>query len=78
MTLHDVFYANKTIYLVMEYLETDLSKLIKDNSVILKEEHIKNIMIQLLEGVTYLHQNFIMHRVRSLAVLIILPIGSCT
>ncbi len=63
MDLYDVFYANKTIYLVMEYLETDLSKLIKDTQTILKEEHIKNIMIQLLEGVQFLHKNFIMHRV---------------
>jgi hypothetical protein len=29
----------------------------------LKEEHVKNIMIQILYGLDYLHSNWIMHRV---------------
>ena len=46
----------------MEYMETDLSILIRNQTVLLTEEHIKNIMIQILEGVKVLHQNFLMHR----------------
>lgn len=43
--LYDVFYVNRTIYLALEYMETDLSKLLRDNSIMLKEEHIKNIIV---------------------------------
>ena len=47
----------------MEYLETDLYKLVRDQSMTLREDQVKNIMIQILEGVNFLHKNFIMHRV---------------
>lgn len=45
VALYDVFYVNKTIYLALEYLESDLNKLIDDKSIMFKDEHIKNIML---------------------------------
>ncbi len=55
ITLYDVFYASKTIYMVMEYMETDLWKLIRDKQHFLNDQHIKTIMIQILEGLNFLH-----------------------
>jgi hypothetical protein len=42
--MYDVFYINKTIFLALEYLQYDLSTIIRDNKIMLKEEHVKNIM----------------------------------
>ncbi len=41
--LYDVFYVQKIIFLALEYLPHDLSHVIRDNKIMLKEEHIKNI-----------------------------------
>jgi len=35
VTLYDVFYVNKTIYLALEYAVTDLDRLIRDATVTL-------------------------------------------
>ena len=43
--LFDVFFVQKTIFLAMEYLPYDLTSIIKDNKIMLKEEHIKNLML---------------------------------
>ena len=52
----------------MEYTPYDLgSTLIRDDAkhgIILKEEHVKNIIHQVLRGVEYLHTtHYLMHRV---------------
>jgi mitogen-activated protein kinase 1/3 len=49
------------IYLVFEYMDTDLSKIIKSNQN-LSDEHVQFILYQILEGVRYLHQNNVIHR----------------
>lgn len=66
--LYDVFYVQKTIFLVMEYTPYSLySNLIKDEGkqgIMLKDEHIKNIILQVLNGINYLHNtHYLMHRV---------------
>jgi cyclin-dependent kinase 7 len=46
--LHDVFYVQKTIFLVLEYTPFDMGALIRDGAktgIILKDEHIKNLMV---------------------------------
>lgn len=53
--LYDVFYASKTIYLVMEFMEHDLSKIVRNNSILLEDKHIKTLLIQTLEGLQFLH-----------------------
>eukprot|EP00347_Sterkiella_histriomuscorum_P013854 403363111 len=60
--LYDVFYIQKTIFLALEYMPHEFTNLIRDQTIVLKEEHIKNIMFQILCAMDYLHQNFIMHR----------------
>lgn len=41
----------------------EFTSLIRDQSILLKEEHVKNIIWQVLSAIDYIHQNFVMHRV---------------
>ena len=49
------------MYLVFPYMEHDLHGLI-DKKVQWDLSHIKNLVLQILQGVIYLHKNQIMHR----------------
>jgi len=60
--LLDVFAHNANVYLVFEFLDWDLEKVIKDKSKILHPPDIKCYMKQLLEGVEYCHKNWVLHR----------------
>lgn len=51
-----------SIFLVMEYCEQDLASLLDNMSSPFKEAQIKCLMLQLLHGVKYLHERFIVHR----------------
>lgn len=61
--LVDVFLIHEDLNLVFEFCETDLESILMEQSVILKPEHIKCHMRMLLEGLGYLHDNFVLHRV---------------
>ncbi|XP_070501703.1 cyclin-dependent kinase 10-like [Chironomus tepperi] len=50
------------IYLVMEYCEQDLASLLDNLEKPFTESEVKCIIIQLLRGLQYLHDNFIIHR----------------
>jgi cell cycle related kinase len=49
--------------LVFEYMPTGLGEMIKDAEIPLTEAQIKRYLEMLLQGVEYLHSNYIMHRV---------------
>ncbi|KAL4974287.1 Serine/threonine-protein kinase bur1 [Aspergillus desertorum] len=51
-----------TMYMVFPYMEHDLSGLLENPAVQFSEAQIKCYMIQLLEGLKYLHGNCILHR----------------
>ena len=51
-----------SIFLVMEYCEQDLASLLDNMALPFKEAQIKCLMLQLLHGVQYLHERFIVHR----------------
>lgn len=49
------------LYLVFEFVDTDLSKIIKSNQY-LSIEHIQFIMYQILDGMNYIHGTNVIHR----------------
>ena len=49
------------LYLVFEFVDTDLSKIIKSNQ-FLSSEHIQFIMYQILDGMNYIHGSNVIHR----------------
>nr|CAD7424903.1 unnamed protein product [Timema monikensis] len=61
--LHNIYKAsnNKDIYLVFEYMDTDLHNVIKRGN-ILKDIHKRFIMYQLLKATKYIHSGNVIHR----------------
>ncbi|KAJ8302444.1 hypothetical protein KUTeg_018840 [Tegillarca granosa] len=55
-------YLSFSIFLVMEYCEQDVASLLDNMAAPFSEAQVKCIMIQLLKGLRYLHENFIIHR----------------
>ena len=49
------------LYLVFEFMDTDLSKIIKSNQ-FLSMEHVQFILYQLLEGMSFVHDTNVIHR----------------
>ena len=62
--LTDVVVGNDldSMFLVMKYCEQDLASLIDHMKKPFTESQVKCIMVQLLDGVHYLHQHYIVHR----------------
>lgn len=62
--LHDVVVGRdlENMFLVMQYCEQDIASLIDNMKVPFTESQVKCIMIQLLDGVQYLHKHYIIHR----------------
>ncbi|XP_065161473.1 cyclin-dependent kinase 7 [Atheta coriaria] len=60
--LLDVFGHMSNISLVFDFMDTDLEIIIKDNTIILTTANIKSYTIQTLQGLEYLHLNWILHR----------------
>ena len=60
-----------TMYMVTPYMDHDLSGLLENPAVRLTEPQIKCYMIQLLQGLQYLHANQILHRDMKAANLLI-------
>lgn len=59
------------MYMVMPYMDHDLSGLLDNPSVHFKEPQIKCYIKQLLQGLCYLHDNHILHRDMKAANLLI-------
>lgn len=59
------------VYMATPYMDHDLSGLLDNPSVQFKEAQIKCYMLQLLEGLRYLHENQILHRDMKAANLLI-------
>ncbi|KAH1168710.1 mitogen-activated protein kinase 4 [Mauremys mutica] len=58
--LQGEFFKFNTVYIVQEYMETDLARLLEQGT--LTEEHAKLFMYQLLRGLKYIHSANILHR----------------
>lgn len=60
--LEDVVYCDQKLYLVFEYLELDLKKLLETRSAGLSMRTAKSYLYQLLRGLSYCHSRCILHR----------------
>nr|CAI5827150.1 unnamed protein product [Callosobruchus analis] len=60
--LLDVFGHMSNVSLVFDFMDTDLEVIIKDNTIILTTGNIKAYILQTLQGLEYLHLNWILHR----------------
>ena len=62
ISLVDVFGHKSNVSLVMDFMDTDLEQIIKDQSIVFVASHIKSYLLQTLLGLEYLHANWILHR----------------
>ncbi|XP_059479517.1 cyclin-dependent kinase 7 [Neocloeon triangulifer] len=60
--LLDVFGHKSNVSLVFDFMDTDMEILIKDSSIVLTPANIKAYMVMTLQGLEYLHMNWILHR----------------
>lgn len=60
--LLDVFGYKSNVSLVFDFMDTDLEIVIKDSQIVLISAHVKAYMIMTLQGLDYLHSNWILHR----------------
>lgn len=60
--LLDVFGHKSNVSLVFDFMDTDLENIIKDTKIVLTPGNIKAYMIMTLQGLEYLHLNWILHR----------------
>lgn len=60
--LFDVIVADGCIYMVFEYLDMDLKKLMDRKKSLLVPKLVKSYLFQLLEAISYCHTNRILHR----------------
>lgn len=62
MSCLDVFPDGGVLHLVMEFMDGDLNKIIEDRRMQLKEEHVKCLSSQMLQGLAALHRLYFLHR----------------
>ena len=59
IALRDVFGHKSNVSLVMDFMDTDLEIVIKDERLVLTPAHIKSYTLQTLLGLEYLHDNWV-------------------
>lgn len=58
-----MFGHKSNVSLVFDFMDTDLEVIIKDNNIVLTPANIKAYLLMTLQGLEYLHKNWILHRV---------------
>ncbi len=61
-TIADKDFSIGDIFMVFEFVDYDLSGLLKSSGLTLTDRHVKSFLKQLLCGVQFLHENKILHR----------------
>lgn len=62
ITLADKKFETGDVFMVFEFVDYDLSGLLKSSGANLSDQHCKCYLQQLLRGVLYLHENGVLHR----------------
>lgn len=70
MLFSDVFGYKSNVSLVFDFMATDLEVIIKDTNIVLTPANIKAYVLMTLQGLEYLHMNWILHRVGKLFLFI--------
>lgn len=73
--LLDIYMSAESVNLVLEYLPTDLERLIKDKEVLFTPADIKSWLLMTLRGVHHCHRYYIMHRDLKPSNLLVSPHG---
>lgn len=60
--LLDVFGHKSNISLIFDYMDTDLEVIILDQTIVLTPSDIKSYLMMTMQGLEYLHLNWILHR----------------
>ncbi|ORX90871.1 Pkinase-domain-containing protein [Basidiobolus meristosporus CBS 931.73] len=60
--LPEISFHKGSLYMVFEYMDYDLTGFLAHPGLTLSTAHIKRIMVQILRGIKYLHQNGVLHR----------------
>ncbi|MBN3288215.1 CDK14 kinase, partial [Polyodon spathula] len=60
--LHDIIHTKETLTLVFEYVHTDLCQYMDKHPGGLNPDNVKLFLFQLLRGLSYTHQRYILHR----------------
>lgn len=58
-----MFGHKSNVSLVFDFMDTDLEVIIKDSNIVLTPANIKAYLLMTLQGLEYLHINWILHRV---------------
>lgn len=62
ITLHDIIYSNRTLTLVFEFVDRDLSHYMEECDYNININNVKLFLYQLLRGLKYCHDRRILHR----------------
>uniref|UniRef100_A0A5S6Q9E7 Cyclin-dependent kinase 7 n=1 Tax=Trichuris muris TaxID=70415 RepID=A0A5S6Q9E7_TRIMR len=60
--LLDVVVGRSSVAIIFEFMSTDLEYVIRDNQILLQTQHIKNMCLQIMTGLQFLHTHWILHR----------------
>lgn len=60
--LLDVFGHKSNVSLVFDFMDTDLENIIEDPKIVLSPGNVKAYTLMTLQGLEYLHMNYILHR----------------
>ncbi|XP_026139202.1 cyclin-dependent kinase 14 isoform X3 [Carassius auratus] len=60
--LHDIIHTKETLTLVFEYVHTDLCQYMDRHPGGLHPDNVRLFLFQLLRGLSYIHQRYILHR----------------
>uniref|UniRef100_UPI0037E70E88 serine/threonine-protein kinase ICK-like n=1 Tax=Semicossyphus pulcher TaxID=241346 RepID=UPI0037E70E88 len=60
--LKEVIRENDHLYFIFEYMKENLYQLMKDRSGLFPESAVRNIMFQILQGLTFIHKHGFFHR----------------